>query len=69
MSESGTTLPGWSQRSSARPSAAAVRRMLSGVRNHRCCGGVISRHRAPASRASGEAKSPVVIMMMPPGLR
>ena len=50
------------------PSPADSRRMLSGVKNHRCCGGVISRHLAPASRAAIDAKSPVVITMMPPGL-
>ena len=39
------------------------------VKNQRCCGGVISRHCAPASLAAKEPKSPVVITMMPPGLR
>ena len=43
--------------------------MLSRVKNHRCCGGVISRHREPAIRAGNEPKSPVVMTMTPPGLR
>ena len=42
--------------------------MLSWVKNQRCCGGVISRQRTPASLAAIEPKSPVVITMMPPGL-
>ena len=51
------------------PSGCAIRRMLSRVKYHRCCGGVISRQRAPDSLAKSEAKSPVVITMMPPGVK
>src|SRR5262245_2078140 len=69
MSDAGTIFQGWSRCASASPSAADKRRMLACVKNHRCCGGVISRHRAPVSRAAGEPKSPVVITMIPPGLR
>src|SRR6266404_3085699 len=43
--------------------------MLSRPKNHRCCGGVISRQYLPHSRAATEPKSPVVITMMPPGPR
>ena len=50
-SDSGTNFHGWSSEASVSPSEAASRSMLAGVKNHRCCGGVINRQRGPASRA------------------
>jgi len=42
--------------------------MDRGVKNDRCCGGVISRHRGPIARASRDLQSPVVSKSVPPGL-
>ena len=51
------------------PNPADIRRMLSGVKYQRCCGGVISRHLGPLSLATIDAKLPVLMIMRPLGLR
>src|SRR6266404_3199775 len=48
ISDAGTSFQGWSTCSTESPRSADKRRMLSWVKNHRCCGGVMSRHLAPA---------------------